>query len=310
MRILHVGIPNYALSKSFAKVGEYKFFDWTDWTAIPGNEANLRRKSIETSAEFNPDITFFQLQNPDPYDGATVKQMRGFKINWSWDVREPLPKWFLDVATGVDTTCFTNEYDVEQIRSCGFRADFLQNGFDADTFTPDGSMLENVPEIVFMGNHYDETYNFPLSDFREKMVRFLGDKYGSRFAVYGFGWNFRTDCFVHREQKEAAAYRTCKIAINVSHYELERYTSDRMFRMMGSGAFCLCKWYPGVEKDFVDGVHIKTWKTLDELHDLIEYYLQHPEERMQIAKTGCELVRSNYTLDNLVEKIIALKNDA
>lgn len=307
MRVFHVGIPNYALSKAFSEIGEYRYLDWTDYSAIPGNEGNLRRKTLEISNEFKPDLTFFQLQHPDPYDRVTMEQLSGFKVNFSWDVRDPLPKWFLNIAPGISLTCFTNEMDPEIMQGEGFNSEFLQSGFDDETFNPVGKVGE-YPEILFMGNSYDtETFNFPLSGFREEMVNFLRDKYGDRFRVYGYGWKFRTDSFVHREGKESEAYRSCKIAINVSHYDRRRYTSDRILRLMGSGAFCLCKWYPDIEKDFVDGVHLRVWNTLEELDSLIKYYIDRPEERKTIADRGCELVRSEYTWKNMIDRIIEMK---
>lgn len=317
LRILHVGLPNYSLSKALSKIGEYEFIDWTDWMALPNNTKNLRIHTINRAHSFNPDITFLQLQHPEPYDAETLKQIPGFKVHWTWDFR-PNIKWMVDLADldsygeeGVNITCFTNEVQPEQMRDLGFTSEFLQSGFDNETFVPlkmyNGKTpaTDKCPEIVFMGNNYDfETYRFPLSQFRVDMVDHLRNKYKERFAVFGHGWGFRTEALVHREGREATMYRSCKIAIAVSHYELERYTSDRLLRLLGSGAFCLCKWYPGIEKDFLDGVHLRTWKTLEELDDLIKYYLVHEDLRCEIAARGSEHVHANYTWDVMVEKLI------
>lgn len=303
MRILHIGFVIPGLIKAFSeKSSDYKFFDWSDWTAIPGNLRNLHQETIKVSKEFKPDLTFMQIQAPDVYDLHTVDKLGGFVLNWTWDYR-PNPKWMYELAPAVDLSGFTNEKDVKDFRDRGYSAEFIQSGFDDEVFRPDGDVIDH-PEIVFIGNNYkNEGYDFAMGDYRIEMVNFLMGHYGENFGVYGFGWTNPLNNFMYREAKESRCYRSCKIAINLSHYEIDRYSSDRILRLMGSGAFCLCKWYPGIDKDFEDGVHLRVWKTLDDLKDLIDYYLKHDDERIRIANNGCELVRNNYTWNDMVDRI-------
>jgi spore maturation protein CgeB len=88
------------------------------------------------------------------------------------------------------------------------------------------------------------------------------------------------------DKQEAAIYRGSKMAISLSHYDLERYFSDRMLRIMGCSTLCLAKWYPGIEKDFTDGVHLVVWRDIQELITKIHYYMDHPKERFIIARGG------------------------
>ena len=65
---------------------------------------------------------------------------------------------------------------------------------------------------------------------------------------------------------------------------------------MGSGAFYLTKWYPGIETDHHPGVHLDYWKDLKELEEKINYYW-HPdcdEIRRDIAFTGSEWVHTEH----------------
>lgn len=306
MRTLHIGFTVPALCRALsAASSEYLFLDWTAWTSIPNNTAALHAKTLEVAEQFKPDLVFIHVQSPGVYTPEVLNKLQGFKINWTWDYREPTPQWMVDCGKAVDVTAFTNDADVIMMRALGMNAEFLQSGFNDDVFRPDGSVGE-YPQIVFMGNNYPkEDYDFPLADYRIKMVNTLSSKYGTNFGVYGFGWGNDMRNFMYREAKEAECYRSSKVAINVSHFDALRYTSDRMLRLMGSGALCLSKWYPGIELDFEDKINIRVWHDLDELEGLIEYYLdeRNKDERIRISQAGCELVHRNYTWNHMADKI-------
>lgn len=308
MKLLHIGFSNLALSKAFDKKTDYRFIDWTDWTAIPNNIENLHNHIREVAEEFNPSIIFMQIQAPDVITPEFVKTLKPTVINWTWDYREPTPQWMVDVAPYV-ISAFTNETDPEYLRSLGYDAIFLQGGFDTDIYDPDGDSIHEGPEpdIVFMANNYpDDEYDFPLAKYRGEMVDLLKEKYGDKFKVYGFGWPGQNPLqnFMHREQREADCYRTSKVAINLSHYETNRYTSDRMFRLLGTGTMCLSHNYPGIEIDFKDGEHLRVWNNFDELVELIDHYTgEGPTDRIHISEEGCKLVHLNYTWDNMVDNI-------
>lgn len=309
MKLLHIGFSNLAMSRAFIKqTDEYRFIDWTDWTAIPNNIKNLHKHITDVYNEFKPDLVFMQIQTPDVITPEFIKTIKVPTINWTWDFRKDTPQWMVDIAPYV-ISAFTNETDPEYLRSLGHDAMFLQGGFDPDIYDPDGGYEADVePVIVFMANNYpDDEYDFPLSKYRIELVDALKEKYGSKFAVYGFGWPGQNplQSFMHREEKEAASYRSSKIAINLSHFEAERYTSDRMFRILGSGPLCMTHWYPGIEKDFTDGEHLLVWRTTEELMNLIDEYIPNINtERIRIAAAGCKLAHMNYTWDDMVRNIV------
>lgn len=307
-RIFHIalnyqGIPQMGLVRSLQSMGEYKQFDWIRQEQEYGRSL-MRQRLLEVHRKFDPHLTFMQVQQGDIIDPATAKQLGGFVINWTGDVRHPIPRWFYDMGKSVNLTCFTNMHDVEELRKSGIDADYLQIGFDQQIFRPTGKTL-SVADIVFMANHH-KNHPFPLSAFRYRIAQHLMKEYGERFKVYGVGWDFQTTNLNFQLDTEANVYRSCKIAINCSHFEYSRYSSDRIFRLMGSGAFCLCKWYPDIELDFEDGKHLRVWHTLEELSELIDYYLKHEEERKRIQKAGTLHVHENHTWEARVKDMWTL----
>lgn len=284
-----------SLCREFSKLGTYYFLDWTEYMELgPGAKDKFKTDLIRLSNQVNPDFTFLHIQRPGVIDAEIASLLKGVVFNYTYDVALPIPEWFYEVGQHVDLTIFCDEPGVWDFKSKNLNSEFLLPGYDDEVFTPIGTKGE-YGDIVFLGNHYTKDQNFDHTQTRYEMVQYLKKSYGDSFKVYGNGWEFNDGNLMYREGKEAECYRSCKMAINFSHFDLERYTSDRMFRIMGSGAFCLSKWYPGIEKDFKDGVHLRVWKDFHELKTLIDHYLINTEERELIARTGQEYVNSTST---------------
>jgi len=244
-----------------------------------------------------PDVVFMQVQTPGIITGTILRRYPKTKFfNFNGDVREQIPEWHFDVAPYC-TTLFTNEDWVQEIQKCNCKAEYFQIACDDKIYKPEGKK-EIIKPVIFMGNNHST--NFPLSRLRMEMVfRFLNEDW---FLNCGRGWNmgkvfYRTIDLNYQQQREAAIYRGSKIGINLSHMDLDSYTSDRMFRIMSCGTMCLAYKHKGIEKEFTNGVHLRTWQTLDELESLIEYYLDEKNqgERAEIAANGCKLVHEKYT---------------
>jgi spore maturation protein CgeB len=226
----------------------------------------------------------------------------GWVVNWTGDVRQPIPQWYYDIGPHVHLTAFSNEHDVRVFHSPEHAADYLQIGIDQDIYKS-GYDPTTAAEIVFMGNNYEDM--FPLSQARRDLVEHLMRDFGSKFAVYGDGWP-QAESLMHSQFLEAQVYNSAKVAINFNHYEIERYSSDRILRILGSGCMCLSQHYPGIEKDFIPGVHLDTFRDLPELTQKVSYYLIKANERQRIARAGQELCHKDYTLDAMARNLIDL----
>lgn len=304
-KILHIGMSVApVISKELHRLGSYRFFDWTQYMELgEGFKELLNRDLLKVSEQCDPDITFLHVQRPGVIDVEVAKQLRGYVINYTYDVARPIPQWYYDIGKHINTTIFCDEPGMWEFRADGINSDFSLPGYDDSVFRTNGSKGV-YGDIVFLGNNYDRSQNFHNTQNRADIVDFLKENYKDSFKVYGNNWSYNDGNLMYKEQKEAECYRSCKIAISMSHFDLERYTSDRIFRILGSGAFCLSKWYPGVEKDFTDKVHLRIWKTESDLKELIDYYLIHEDERSLIAANGNKLAISTATWAIRIKNII------
>lgn len=300
MRILHIGIfgtedPNCGLANAFMNhCNEFK--------ALNVNDVMIEHNIITLIRHWKPELVFMQIQTAGKINIKTIKKLKAtgaFIINWNGDVRDTTPNWMVELAPYV-LSCFSNMRDVNYIRSLGYKAEWLECYVDTELYNPIGLGNINSPDIVFMGNNNS---NFPLSAFRIEMCKELKKEYKKNFGIFGNGKD--SDLNLNGNQlAEAEVYRASKIAINVSHYEIEKYTSDRMLRILSMGSpICLAKEYPNMP--YIDGVHLRTWKTIDELKELIKYYLDpiNELERQTIANNGRELILNNYTYTHFVKNL-------
>lgn len=301
MRILHVGLcvdyKNEGLPFALKEASEYYY-------EIATNEPNLNEKIIRVVSDYKFDLAFFQIQTPNVIHKKTfnyLKKLNIFTINWSGDMRIGTPGWYYQ--TGCDLTLFSNMQDVENLKSRGRKADFLQIGIDPKVYNKWESD-EPGNEIVYMGNNYRS--QFPESYSRLQMIQFLQKEYGEIFSLYGNGWPKSNGENNADQIKQSKIYNNSKIGINYSQFNSDRYTSDRMFRILASECFCLSHHYKGIEKDFELGKHLDTFKSLQELKEKIDYYLVNEDERENIALAGYEYCHKTFTYKNMVENLIKL----
>ena len=301
MRILHVGLcvdyKNEGLPHALKKASTF-------YHEIATGERDLDNRIIAAIQNNTFDLAFFQIQSPGIVHPMTFQRLNDagiFTVNWCGDIRNGTPDWYF--KTNAQLTLFSNTRDVRNIRNAGLKSDFLQIGIDPVVFNRHNSNVSGH-DIVYMGNNYRG--QFPEGQARFNMVTMLWAKYRDRFGLYGNGWNLNNPENNSNQFRQAEIYNNSKIAINFSQFNEERYTSDRMFRILASDCFCLSHHYIGIEQDFEVGKHLDTFKNLHELQQKIDYYLSHENERDTIRKAGFDLCHSSWTYDHMVSELVNL----
>ena len=67
----------------------------------------------------------------------------------------------------------------------------------------------------------------------------------------------------------------------------------RTFEVPGAGGFLLTENAAALEKFYIPGEEIVTFCSISELADKIKYYLNHPQERDEIARAGFSRTGAN-----------------
>jgi hypothetical protein len=292
------GPPQNGFTKAMQEV-----FTGGYWALNPGHK-DFNRDLLAIASECKPDIIFLQVQTEGVLDLRVIKELseHSWTMQWSGDIRiECPPKHYLDVASMIDMTTFSNMKDVHGTRQAGYTSEWLEIGFDPERYRTWENPLRS-PAIVAHFNDYGN--QFPLSGYRRQIVDKLKMVFGPiDFGVFG---NFpgAIGNFNNDQVMESRNYAGAQIAINCSNFFCERYSSDRLQRIMGTGgAVCLSHHFPDIGYMYQVGKHLDTFNTLDALVAKCKYYLNRPEIAKQMAKDGQEHALKNFTFKNMAENI-------
>jgi spore maturation protein CgeB len=302
LKIYHIGLcatpgTNNGLQRAFRKVSQYK--------EVYSGNPDMNNQAVKDIFTFKPDIVFMQIQTPNVIHAETIKKIKpycGKIINFTGDVRNPLPDWYIEIGKLIDLTLFVSMDDVQIARSKGIKADWLQLGFDESIYN-DKVTPANTADIVFTANNY---HHFPLSKFRSDIAHALYKEFKDRFILYGSGWTIKSLDSNHSMQKQAEVFRGCKIAINCSNYDHSMYVSDRMLKIMGAGAFCLSHNFKDHDKLYKDGENFAVFDSIPEMIELCHAFLENDQERNRIAKNGYDLTHKLYTWDCMINNLIKI----
>jgi len=309
MNILRVVIdgeeyPNYTITKAFERYFNKVETIWWE-TYMPdvwGLNYTIQNK-LQTG-EF--DVVFMQLQKSGAIYPDTIQMFPNVQFyNWTGDVREDI-KNYTDISPYV-TTLFSNSTDVEKMKSLGYRSDFLQVGYDHSYYYLTDQHRLNT--IAFIGSNYPN-HSFDMCAYRKHVVEELYKDYRENTRVHGNGWNYlglgiRSTI---NKQEESHIYNTSLLALNIPHFDYKDYYSDRLLRAMASGCCVLSKRYEGYEKEFTNKKNIVVWDTIEELKELIYYYITNRNEALEIGANASEYVKENCKWDNRVKEFLHIIN--
>lgn len=108
-------------------------------------------------------------------------------------------------------------------------------------------------------------------------------------------------------QKEVPLiFHNSKINLNITSKTIESGIPQRVFDILSCGGFCLTNYQPEMEEYFVDGEDLVMYTGMEDLTAKVNYYLEHEEERRQIAENGRRRVREEYGLEMKLKEMLEL----
>jgi spore maturation protein CgeB len=109
-----------------------------------------------------------------------------------------------------------------------------------------------------------------------------------------------------KEEEKAKAYLSAKILINTVFYSEIEGVNCTLFEAAGCGAFQIADWKPSLPKLFEPEREIVTFRSGRELKEKVDYYLNHPEERLEIAHRAYLRAHREHTYEIRLTKIFDL----
>lgn len=293
---------SHCIPRAFAERGhQTHVFDWGDRLRAVGR-TQMERELIDAVRAFKPDLAFCRFQAPNvisPAFPTVLREIGCFSVNWSGDVRDPLPPWYVGAAAYFDVTSFTNWPDIHAIRAAGHRAEFLQIGYDDRLYHPPDRDATRRG-AVFIGNNWLNFY--PEGRNRIRLVQALAAALGSDFRVYGQCWSGlvpgRSVGGTVVQPADAHIYRAARVAVGWEHFRRAGFASDRLLRATACGCVVVQSRYEGIAEEHP---HVIAVDTVEELVHATRKALQDEDDATGASNARHTL--SQHTWSRRVERI-------
>ncbi len=106
--------------------------------------------------------------------------------------------------------------------------------------------------------------------------------------------------------KMPAVFRKSKVNLNITLRCITSGVSLRVMDVLAAGGFLLTTYTPEIEELFVDGQDLAIAHTPEEMYHKAAYYLEHENERKEIAQNGQKKVFEKFSYTRLLEKILKI----
>ncbi|HEM3688434.1 TPA: glycosyltransferase [Streptococcus suis] len=236
----------------------------------------------------------------------TIKQ-KSFISLYLWDMVSLFPE-MVSTFKHYDIIYSFDNNDTRELLKQGINARYKPSGYDQGVYHKINSQKKY--DISFIGAMYSD---------RVVLLKKLIDRFPDiRWGIYGeiapirmpakwIKWRLSPDYkyFKNKNIEKAEVnrvYNESRIVLSIVRSNQKDGWSARLPEILGAGAFQVTNWFESVEQEF--GECLALYKSLDELVEVIDYYLNHDDVRERIAEVGYKKAVSQYSDDVLNQFII------
>lgn len=149
-------------------------------------------------------------------------------------------------------------------------------------------------DVIFVGHaRYHKEWPY-----RPYLIQWLQKIYGQRFRLWG---QYETI----RGKDLNDLYNSAKVIVGDSTYS-PYYWSDRIPETLGRAGFLVHPKVEGLEKQFEYYKHLIPYSlgNLKQLKEIIDYYIEHKEERDKIRFSAFDWVKKRHTYEHRIKKML------
>lgn len=278
----------------------------------PLEEIEMMKNKVES---FQPDAAIALVGYSVP--SSFIHWLRGKKIKTAvWLTEDPYyTDRSLKLLPSFDIIHSISKQSVEYYKELGFKKVFhTALGTDLKTYYK-RPMQKYEADICLVGYPYKERENFVNRLLTETTYSLtLAGDWQKRFPTIVN--NKRVKLFKwQKPQIVASLYSSAKIVINLHRSALHDFNensanimntsiNNRTFDIAACSAFQLIDWQEDLPLYFTPYEEIVAYHSMDQLFQLIDYYLQHPHLRKTIAQNGQKRVIHEHTFLHRIKKLL------
>lgn len=129
---------------------------------------------------------------------------------------------------------------------------------------------------------------------------------GSKLPKVLQGLRIKEKGFANYETEMPYVFHNSKININITSKTIQSGIPLRVFDILSCGGFCITNYQPEIAEYFINGEELVMYTSMEDLIEKVEYYLNHEEEREQIAQNGYKKLKEKFDLSNAVEEMFSM----
>jgi spore maturation protein CgeB len=268
----------------------------------------MNKNLFKSVMDGKPDILFISK-------GETIT------VDTLWKIREKTSTRIVNVFP--DNPFYTGKF--EAIEPCHYF--FVKDSYVLDVLQKAG--LKNVyylPQCTDPDVHKPMQLNDQENELYCSDLSLIGSMYPYRLkfieqivdfnpSLWGRGWSKVSNLEILklyrgkdiRGTRKAKAISGSAISLN-PHHPLNDINgvNRRTFDIAACRGFQLVDCKVDMERVFTINKEIICFRTIDELRRLIEYYLRHPNERVQVAEAAYQRVLKEHTYDHRAKEILEI----
>jgi glycosyltransferase involved in cell wall biosynthesis len=214
------------------------------------------------------------------------------------------------------TPAYTPDMDmVEKMQYCGMvNADFVPMCAMNFDFEPD----RNEEDLIHQDRDIDILYVGAFHWRKIPLLVQVKKVFGRRFQWYGYlrfkhnaylNLKYRLGCWVRPVNfaERRSLHQRAKIGINVHNgYAVPNVGNQRLYYLGANGVMQLSDGMNHLNQIFQVGKEIIGYESADDLIAKIHYYLEHEDERIEVARQGYRRVMRDYRFGHIMRDSAAL----
>lgn len=118
--------------------------------------------------------------------------------------------------------------------------------------------------------------------------------------------NIKHRGYADNKKEMPLIFSRSKINLNITSKSIESGIPLRVLEVLACGGFCITNYQLEVAEFLLDGEEIVMYTNLQDLREKLRYYLEHEEERAQIALNGQKAVRERFSLEERIRDMLTV----
>jgi len=263
-------------------------------------------KSYNVCCDFRPDLIFCSRTRALIEEVRKIKQQFNSVIcMWNTDTRRKINKWqhLFPLIKLCDYHFVVDMMSIPQWRKINPNTFWLSQGLQNETYNKpkeitDEDKARYACDVSFAGELKHSTHKHRV--YYLEAIKQMG----VNLKLWGCKGNPRVYNEEHNKMVSLSKINLCCSAfLGVSEATL--YVSARNYKILGAGGFALELYREGIYEIFPENV-IKCYTNPRDIAGKVRYWLDHDQERQQIADTAYKWVHENATYTHRIKKALEI----